>query len=104
MVKNYYPPLPTIYPPINEQVVNTLLDIRNLGENTQKTYAKCLKRLSRNIQLDSPSEVENYVYSYVSHFIISQLASGCNHSSGLLDHTLSSSGSPSHVLGRVDHV
>ena len=39
-----YPPLPSNYPPIGECVVKTLLDVRNLSENTQKLYAKAIEK------------------------------------------------------------
>ena len=62
-VVQIYPPLPSNYPPINEQIVNTLLKLRNLSESSQKTYEKCLKRLNRDSSLNNPSEVEEYVFS-----------------------------------------
>ena len=62
-VVQIYPPLPHNYPPNNEQVVKTLLSIRNLSESSQKTYAKCLKRLQRDSELNNPSKVEDYIFS-----------------------------------------
>jgi integrase len=62
-VVQIYPPLLSNYPPINERIVKALLTIRNLSDCSQKTYSKCLKRLSRETDLDDPLKVEDYVYS-----------------------------------------
>jgi integrase len=43
--------------------VKTLWSIRNLSENTQKTYSKLLKRLAKNCELTNPVKVEKYVFN-----------------------------------------
>ena len=62
-VVQIYPPLPHNYRPgFREGFLKTLWSIRNLSENTQKTYSKLLKRLGRYCDLSDPVQVEKYVF------------------------------------------
>ncbi len=45
-----------------EEIFKTLWNIRNLSKNTQIIYAKNLKRISRNSDLNNPTSVEKYVF------------------------------------------
>jgi len=64
-VVQIYPPLPTTTPLISEGLVKTLWSIRNLSNDSQKTYSKLLRRLSRETQLDEPVKVEGWIFSQV---------------------------------------
>lgn len=62
-VVQIYPPLPSNYHPgFKEAFLKTIWNIRNLSENTQKTYSKLLKRLGKNCDLSDPVQVEKYVF------------------------------------------
>ncbi len=46
-----------------EKIVKTLWELRNLSAKSQKTYAKKIKYLSKNVNLDNPLETEQYILS-----------------------------------------
>jgi integrase len=61
-VVQIYPPLPYNYQPSSEEIIKALWSIRNLSKDTQKTYAKMLKRLQRETDLRDPEKVERWVF------------------------------------------
>ena len=62
-VVQIYPPLPNNYQRgFRETFLKTIWNIRNLSENTQKTYSKLLKRLGKNCDLTDTVQVEKYIF------------------------------------------
>ena len=59
-----FPGAPINFPQgLDEKLFKTLWSIRNLSENTQNIYAKNLKRLSRETNLDDSMSVEKFVFN-----------------------------------------
>jgi hypothetical protein len=57
------PPATSCLPSYNQAIFDTLWSIRNLSKNTQKTYAKYLRRLVKSVDLNDPFKVEQYIFN-----------------------------------------
>ena len=57
------PPATIELSPTSETLVKTLWSLRNLSQNTQKSYAKFLKHLNQHADLNDPENVERYVFN-----------------------------------------
>jgi integrase len=53
----------TNLPQVSEGLVKAFWSIRHLSKNTQQIYAKNLKRLAKNTDLNDPIKVEQYVFN-----------------------------------------
>ncbi len=62
-VVQIYPPLLSTTPLVSEGILKALWSIRNLSDDSKKTYSKLLKRLSRETDLDDPKKVEEWIFS-----------------------------------------
>ena len=61
--KYVYPQLPTTTPLISKGILKALWSIRNLSDDSKKTYSKLLRRLSREIEIDDPKKAEEWIFS-----------------------------------------
>ena len=54
---------------INEGLVKTLWNIRNLSKNMQIIYSKNLRRLARESNLNEPKNIEELMHSFIQNMI-----------------------------------
>ena len=56
----YLPPATTVLPTVSEDILKALWSIRNLSKNSQRSYAKYLKRLYREVDMKDLFKVETF--------------------------------------------